>query len=246
MPGGCRGETCGRSIVLAGQRRSRPAAAARAMPNPSSVSTGGSSGVARRWSATPAERSTSRRSMSTNRPDSGRLDQSAFAGDAEQHDPPGPARRRRHQRRAVGERRPGPRGQAAPTAPPAPAASPAPRPGPAARRTATSAGTAPARPAGSRTAPRPSCRSPASSRTGSSGSSCAGSCSPPPCAARRSGSAARHSRPSASSAAALLAVERHVGQDQHRERRGEQFADVALAQLAYGASARRSVDRASR
>ena len=75
-PGGCRGETrCWRSASAAD--RSRPAAAATAShsrpasrPVPARV---------RSAPGTPAERATSRRSMSTNRPDSGRLDQSALA-----------------------------------------------------------------------------------------------------------------------------------------------------------------------
>ena len=62
-------------------------------PNPSSVSAGASIACRRRCVATPADSATSRRSMSTNRPDSGRFDQSAFAVTWNSTISPGAARR---------------------------------------------------------------------------------------------------------------------------------------------------------
>ena len=120
--------------------------------------------------ATPAERATSRRSMSTNRPGQRQVRPVGVGGDMEQHDPPGAPRRLRHQRRAVRQRRPGVARRGRPTVRPAPGGSPSPRPAPPARRTASSRGTAPARPARSRTARRPAADRRPAACTGISGS----------------------------------------------------------------------------
>ena len=116
--------------------RSPPAAACDSRPNPSSVSAGAST-VAVGAVATPADSATSRRSMSTNRPDSGRFDQSALAVTWNSTIRPAPARRLRHQRRAVGQRGPGMGGEVGALARPAPGGSPAPPPARPGRRTAS-------------------------------------------------------------------------------------------------------------
>ncbi len=80
--------------------------------------------------ATPTESATSRRSISTNRPDSGRSDQSALAVTWNSTMRPAPRGACRDQRRAVGEARPGLLGQMRPRLGQHLARSPAPPPAP--------------------------------------------------------------------------------------------------------------------
>ena len=195
--------------------------------------------------ATPADSATSRRSMSTNRPDSGRLDQSALAVTWNSTIRPAPCVACGHQRRAVGQRRPGVAGEVGATARPAPGGSPSPRPAPPGRRTARPAGNG-ARPAGSlQDIAPPSWRSPPSSFTGSSGSVSSIGCS----AVR--GPAKRISRPPFSHplrqrVALRPGRQRPVGQDQHRQLALQQRRQVAVAQLGDTAPARGAGSTAGR
>ena len=152
-PGGCCGETGGRPNSSAA---SPVAACGGGDKQPEPVQRLGrrQDGVSRHCGRTPADSATSRRSISTNRPDSGRFDQSALAVTWNSTIRPAPARRRvtsgvpsasvaqvwaASVRRGFGEHLPGHRHV---------------RRNRAARRTASRAGTAPSRPAGSRTARR--------------------------------------------------------------------------------------------
>ena len=110
QPGGWRGEGTVASKAAPASGTAAGGGAPR-RPKPSRVSTGGSAASASApWM--PADSATIRRSICTNSPDSGRFDHSAVAVTWNSTMRPRPARFRGDQRRAVGEARPAPLGQA--------------------------------------------------------------------------------------------------------------------------------------
>ena len=214
-PGGWRGDTAvERELVRrqAGGAAGGGATAVRTRP----MSRPAPARVAWLGVATPADSATSRRSISTNRPDSGRLDQSALAVTWNSTNAAGAMRRLGDQRRAIGQRRPGmgarsALGSASTWRVIFTSAARQAGEGRAGGNGA-SAGRLGSRTSRRRTAGRRPAAAPASA--GRYRRSAAR-----PCAGRQSGSAAHLARPMVTASRSAPGRQRPVGQDQHRKSR---------------------------